>query len=935
MTPASRGANARAPHAPPHRPKDPPPRGETPWAAPGEELARVLDVDPSHGLGRPQIVRRRRRYGRNRLREPPRQSGLTILVNQFRSLIIVLLAAAALASFLFSEPLQGLAIGAAILFSVGFGFTTELRAIRSMEALQSLSRTHARVRRKGQMREIDAEQLVPGDVVLIEAGDRVAADLRLVEVSKLQADESALTGESVPVSKQIDPLPPETPLAERANMLFQGTVVTRGSAEGIVVAIGDSSELGRIADLTARDEDQEKETPLERRLERLGRRLVWVTLSIAAVTTGVGLLRGKSVALMVETGVALAVAAIPEGLPIVATIALARGMWYMARRHALTRRLSSVETLGSTNLILCDKTGTLTENRMAVQRFVLSFGDVDVRPRETASEGVLTRDGRPLDAREEPALESALRIAALCGNAQPARDDEEAGGGDPVEVALVTASARAGYQRRRLREEMPELREVAFDTHSKMMATFHQRDGGTWIAVKGAPEAVLEACARIRSGQEVESLSDAQRDRWLERNAELAREGLRLLALAERDAASADDPPYQDLTLVGLVALRDPPRKEVPSALEACRRAGIRVVMVTGDQPETARYVARAIDLTPSEDLQVLSGTELEAAMRSDQSGERVRRISVFTRVDPEQKLKLVDLHRRGGAVVAMTGDGINDAPALEKADIGIAMGRRGTQVAREAADMVLTDDAFQTIVVAIRQGRIIFGNIRKFILFLLSGNASEILAVAAAALFGAALPLLPLQILFLNMVLDVFPALALGFGRGDPGVMQRPPRPPREAVVTARHWIWIAAFGALIAVPVLAVRYAAPGLLGMDASGATTLSFLTLAFARLWHVFNLRDRGSQLLRNDIVANRWVWGALGLSVGVLACAVYVTPLATLLNTRGPGLWGWALAFGASLIPLVAGQLWASSPSGLPRRARGGSPDVEGSGPHLA
>jgi len=884
------------------------------WALPGEEILKALDVSPDDGLDEEEVRSRRKDYGENRLRSAERRDALDILVEQFKSVIVALLAAAAIVSFAFGEVVEGIAIGVVILINAAIGFVTELRAVRSMEALQELSQVNSKVRRDGQSREVPAEQIVPGDILLVDGGDVVTADVRLLEASKLQANESALTGESVPVSKQTDPVDEDTSLAERASMLFKGTAVTRGSGEGVVVATGMDTELGNISSLVEKAEEQE--TPLQRRLTELGRRLIWLTLGIAALVILSGVIRGRDLFLMVRSGIALAVASVPEGLPIVATVALARGMWRMARRNAVVNRLSAVETLGSTNVILTDKTGTLTENRMTVTHLILPASDdttyrVDIEGEGLDLKGEFSLDGQAIDPREREVLEQALRVGVLCSNAAVNTEGGEViSVGEPTEVALLVAGRKAGLAQDALTDEMPEVREVAFDPEVKMMATIHQQPGegsGYLVAVKGALEPVLDGSTHVLTDDGRRELTDEEREIWLERNLEMAKEGLRVIATAMREANSPDEDPYQGLTFLGLEAMLDPPRSDVRDSIKAAQHAGVRVVMITGDQPATARNVAYAVGLVDDPEAEVVHGGDVSAL--KDLPGDDKKRVletRIFARVSPEQKLDLITLHQESGAIVAMTGDGVNDAPALKKAEIGVAMGQRGTQVAKEAADMVLKDDRFSTILAAIQQGRTIFNNIRKFVIYLLSCNVAEIIVVALASLTNAPLPILPLQILFLNLVTDVFPALALGVGKGDPNIMDRPPRDPEERVLTRQHWTGIVGYSSIISVAVLGALAIATIRLGMPEEQAVTVSFLTLAFAQLWHVFNMRDHDTGFINNDVVQNPWVWGALGLCSGLLLLAVYVPGFASLLKVQNPGLNGWMLILGMSLIPWAAG-----------------------------
>ncbi|MFO8098563.1 MAG: cation-transporting P-type ATPase [Salinibacter sp.] len=875
--------------APPQ--SDPSPAHRAPWQAPPEQALDAFESEVK-GLGTEDAHRRLDEEGPNQLREIDHRSGLEILWEQFKSLVVVLLVVAMGVSFLFGQVVEGLAIAAVLAINTAIGFFTEWRAVRSMEALQQLGQMTARVRRAGREQTLPAEQLVPGDIVCLRAGDVVPADLRLLDVDRLQVDESALTGESVPIDKDPAPVAADAPLAERSCMTYKGTAVVEGRGTGLVVGTGMDTELGAISAMV--ESADTGDTPLEQKLDQLGRRLVWLTVAIAAAVTGAGLLAGRDLLLMIETGIALAVAAIPEGLPIVATVALAHGMWIMLRRNAYVRRLSAVETLGATTLICTDKTGTLTENRMTARRMVLADQTVALA---SFPEEVPDR------------LRDAIDVGVLCNGAEWTADAPDEHTGDPLEVALLKLGAEAGRPREERLEEAPVVRTVEFDRATNMMATYHEADDGLHVAVKGAPEAVLEACDHIIGSEGREPLDAAAREHWTEKSENLAHEGLRVLALAHKSVEDANAPPYEQLGLLGLVGLMDPPRTDVRAVIERCQEAGIRVVMVTGDHPETARSIAEAVGLKTNGHA-VETGenvASIETLGEADQA--RLLRAAVFARVTPKQKLDLVDLFQASGQVVAMTGDGVNDAPALRSADIGVAMGKRGTDVAREAADMVLQDDAFSSIVAAVRQGRIIFDNIRKFVVYLLSGNVGEIVAVGAAAGFGFPLPLLPLQILYLNVLNDVFPALALGVGRGTDEVMERAPRDPDEPVITSGHWGLIGGYGVVIALTILGAFLAALQGLEMPVDRAVTVSFLTLSISRLLHVFNMRSPGSGLLDNEIARTPYVWGALALCLGLLLLAVYWPPLAAILSVEPPGRSGWLLIGGASLVPLVVGQAY--------------------------
>jgi len=860
------------------------------------EVLDELDVAPDQGLSAREARRRRERHGPNRLRQTATRPAWRIFVDQLASVVVILLLVAAAAAAVFDRTLEALAIGAAILVNTLIGFAMELRATRAMEALQRMGKVQARVRRDGSVGERPADELVPGDVVLLEAGDVIAADLRLVEANRLQCDEAALTGESVAVDKQTEPVDEaDLPLGERRDMAYKGTAVTDGSGAGVVVATGMDTELGHISSLV--ESAEQSLTPLEKRLDALGHRLVWLTLGIAVVVAAAGLAAGKDLLVMLETAIALAIAAVPEGLPVVATLALAQGMRRMARRNALIKRLSAVEALGATNLIFTDKTGTLTENHMTLDRLVLARGEL-----HRAEEGGFRLDDAALSAAESPDLAAALEVCALCNNASL---EAEGAVGDPTEVALLEAAADAEVHRPDLLDDQPEVREESFDPDVKMMATFHEVEDGYRVAVKGAPEAVLGRCARERTAEGSRELDDSDRERWRERNDELARQGLRVLALAEKRVERSDAEPYEALDLIGLAGLYDPPREGIREVIAACHEAGIRVIMGTGDHAATASAIAAEIGLADADDGALAAGDLPDLDTVDD---EELRRHKVFARISPEQKLRLIEAYQEAGWVVGMTGDGVNDAPGLKKADIGIAMGQRGTAVAHEAADMVLRDDAFATIVVAIEHGRTIFQNIRRFILYLLSGNLGEIMAVSAAALVAAPLPLLPLQILYINFVSDVMPALALGLSRSEPGVMKRPPRDAEEPILERRHWGAIAGYGAVIAASVLAAFAIALAGLGLGTAEAVSIGFLCFGFARLWHVFNMRSPASGLFDNEVTRNGYVWLSLVIGVVLLLIATYLPGLSTVLSVAPPGAAGWGLILGFSLVPLLTVQL---------------------------
>ena len=865
---------------------------EPAYRQPWSKVAAALDVDPDVGLDSAQAEKRLLQYGPNELRQSKAKSVWAILFDQIKSLIVSLLVVAALLSFAFQEWTEGFAIVIVIVLNTLIGFVTEFRARKSMAALRRLGVARVTVRRDGRQIRLDANDLVPGDIVVISAGDLIAAEIRLIEAINMECDESLLTGESLPVAKQTEPIGGQVILAERSNILHRGTSVTRGDGQGVVINTGMQTELGQISAMI--EAAPETDTPLQERLDKLGYWLVWLTLAIAVIVVALGVASGKPLFLMVYTGIALAVAAIPEGLPVVATLALSRGVWRMAERNALINRLTSVATLGGTSIICADKTGTLTENRLTVTAVFLHGGEIAAADLARGS--------------QNGPLERALEVAVLCNTAELATGDAPEHLGDPLEIALLSAAEKAGMERGRRLTLKPEITRAPFDSVVKMMATVHADEEGVLVAVKGAPEAIIERATGVLTDKGIIKLDSIERDRWLRANTERAAAGGRMLALAMKQNHESLGDVFDDLILLGLVTYSDPLREGVIDAVRSCHEAGIRVIMVTGDQPETARSIACQAGVVADVTAEVVHGSDLGVIgelSAADQA--RIAGANIFARMTPGQKLDLVTLHQRRDAIVAMTGDGVNDAPALRQADIGIAMGLRGTDVAREAADMVLKDDSFITITLAVRQGRIIFNNIRRFVMYLLATNMSEVMVIFIASLAGAALPLLPLQILFLNLVTDVFPALALGFCEGDPREMKKPPRPADEPILAARHWKSMIAYGSLMSVATLISFALAQFWLGMDAKTAVTVSFTTQALSEVFHVFNMRIRGTSPFFNDVTRNPYVWAAVVLCSGLMVGAIYLPGLSHVLGLTDPGAQGWGLILGVTGVQLLLSQ----------------------------
>ena len=857
------------------------------------------------GLSGQDVAARLQRYGQNRLEVTPPASAWSILVAQFRSVVVLLLVAAVGLAAALGDPADSIAIGAVLLINAALGFITELRARRAMDALRGLEVPRAVVVREGTTLEISARDLVPGDIISLESGQSVPADARLIDATDLRVTEAPLTGESLPVEKRADVvLAADTGMADRLNMVYQATAVVSGAAHAVVVATGGTTEVGRIGGLAS--SVIEERTPLEDRLDGLGRRLVVVALVVAAIVAILGLWRGAPWGLVVQTAIALAIAAVPEGLPAVTTITLAVGVSRMAKRHALIRRLPAVETLGSATVVCTDKTGTLTAGEMAVSVIVVDGREIAVSGTSYEPTGEFHDNGRMIALNDNPIVAEALRIGALANRAELMYEDNRwRPVGDPTEVALLVAARKAQIDRGRLLEERPEAGAVPFSSERQWMATFHHVQGAALVAyIKGAPGRVIERSVRELTASGERALDETARQRLLDRNRALAARGLRVLAVARGEGRTPSENAVRDLTFVGLIGISDPPAQAVAETIQSFRDAGVRTVMITGDQRLTAVAVARQLGLTDSDD-GVLDGREL-ATLDPTSLTARLEHTVVFNRVSPADKLRIVEALQDRGDIVAMLGDGVNDAAALKKADIGVAMGGRGTDIAKEAADVVLADDRFSTVAAAIEEGRVIFDNIRKFVFYLFSCNLAEVLILLLASLTGLPLPLLPLQILWLNLVTDTFPALALAVEPKEGSVMQRPPRDPDEAILSRPFLAQIALYAALIAGATLGAF-----VIALDQGSqerAITVAFVTLALAQGFHLGNARSAGPVLSWGRIRGNPWALGALAAVVALQLAAVYVPALASILRVVPLTYADWVLVLPAALIPAVVGQL---------------------------
>lgn len=856
-----------------------------PYSLPPETVCEQLGTNLKQGLREDQVSQLRRKYGRNIFAGQQAKSAWRILLEQFLDPVIYVLGAAIVIAMFFQEYLEAFAVLLVILLTAFIGFAMELQAVRSMESLRNLSQAISLVLRDGLRTLLTADEIVPGDILLLQEGDLVTADGRLFYTDNLSVNESILTGESFPVTKSTGVLPEKTELPDRLNMVYKGTLINRGYARALVTATGEDAEIGRIQ--TRAISEEKGRTPLEKRLASLSRTLIWFTLILTFLIGSLGYLQGRDLLLMVKTAIALAVAAIPEGLPIVATIALARGMLRLANKNVLIKRLEVVQSLGEMGILCTDKTGTLTENNMEVNRVVWHNGSW---PLENAEEREAI----------DPQLQRIMEMSLLCSNVRKA---EDAVYGDALELALFRFASTTGLQIEELRQKYPERVEVPFDSETKMMATIHGHGERNLVYVKGAFESVIANCISIETSTGPKSLD---REYWTKKVDELASQGLRVLAFAYKQTQGPIDVKhvFEQLRFVGVTAFLDPARKDASQVVKTYRNAGIQVVMVTGDHVETAKKIALDIGLY-DEDQEVhlaVPGGDLKQALQGPEA-EALLQARVFARVSPEQKLELVNFYQKHNFVVGMTGDGINDVPALKKADVGIAMGIRGTEAAREVADVVLKDDQFASIGMAIRQGRTIFENIRQFTIYLMSSNLAEITAVALSFLLHLPSPLLPLQILFMNLVTDVFPALALGVGKSEEGIMQLPPRKSDEPIMTRQLWALTAMFGLTMSFTVIGVCYFAEAFLGLGPKEINNLGFYTLIFVHLVNVFNLSLRNPSFLRNKIIKNPWVWAALLLSV-LIMIAAYLFPIMNRMLSLVPVTWDqfrWVILFGLAAL----------------------------------
>ena len=841
------------------------------------------------GLTPDEAQKRLTERGPNELQQTNRISPWAILLEQFKNvLILILLGATALSAFL-GHGVESIAIAVIVLFAVFLGFIQEYRAERALDALRQMAAPTATALRGGREVEVPARELVPGDVVLLRAGDRIPADVRLLEAINLQIEEAALTGESVAVEKHADPLPElDLAVGDRRNLAFAGTAATYGRGRAVVVETGMGTEFGKIAKMLQSVEAGR--TPLQENLDRVGHTLARIAAVVVAIIVVLGLFRGQPFVEMLIFGIALAVAVVPEALPAVVTISLAIGVQRMVKRHALVRRLAAVETLGSTSIICSDKTGTLTRDEMTARQAAVQGQVFHIAGAGYAPQGEFTLDGATVEP--PAALQRMLRAAALASDARI----EEVDGrwdvkGDPTEGALIVAAAKAGFDKSRIEAETPRVDEIPFTSESKRMTTLHREPAGVTAYAKGAPETILASCTRHLTADGEAPLDEAARRSILETAQRMATEALRVIGVAAKSDATRETA-ERDMTFLGLIGMIDPPRAEAKEAIRVCEEAGIKPVMITGDHPVTAQAIARELGLLKGG--RVVTGAELEA-LPDDAFDREVETIEVYARVSPAHKLRVVTALQKKGHIVAMTGDGVNDAPALKKADIGIAMGITGTDVTKEAAAMTLTNDNFASIVAAVEEGRGIFGNIKKYLMYLLSSNIGEIGLMAGATLLGLPLPLSAVQILYVNLATDGLPALALAVDPPEKDLMRRKPRDPRKGIFT-RPVVTLMTVGGLWSALINLGLFTWALNAGRSLPEAMTMTFLSLVLIQFFKAYNFRsDRHSVL--NKPFANKWLNLAIVLELVLLVLIVYLPCLHEPFGTFSLPWTDWALVAG--------------------------------------
>ena len=881
-----------------------------------QDVLQEFQISLDAGLNTEQVSENQKKYGLNQLKEANKKTFLSKVADQFKDFLILILLAASVVSFSIGEKTDAMIIVAIVIINAMLGLYQEGKAEKAIEALQKLAAPNANVIRNGAPISVPAEQLVPGDVVVLETGDIVPADLRLVESHNLQIEEASLTGESVASEKRAEDICEEdVSLADRKNMAYASTILTYGRGKGVVVSTGHDTEIGKIAEVIQGYE--EESTPLQKKLARLGKQLGIIVLAVCVVVFVIGILQNLPMLDMFMTSVSLAVAAIPEGLPAIVTVVLSLGMGKMASKHAIVKKLPAVETLGTTTVICSDKTGTLTQNEMTVVKVFVDEHILDVEGEGYEADGRICHEKEEVDVETVPTLERLLEITLLANDAKLKRLENGKLGvmGDPTEGALITLANKWDMYSKDYEEAHPRKNELPFDSDRKMMTTFHENIEKNPVVsfTKGAPDVVLSRCSYWEKNNEIVELNEELREKISEVNQKFSKNALRVLALAYRSFEKMPeeitvDAIEKEMIFVGLVGMIDPARAEAKEAIKLCKHAGIIPVMITGDYKETAFAIGQQLGMV--EDIsQAMMGTELEQ-YNAEQMREIVKDKRVYARVSPEHKVKIVTALKENGNIVAMTGDGVNDALAIKKADIGIAMGITGTDVAKNTAEVILTDDNFASIVDAVQEGRIIYSNIKKFVSFLLSCNIGEILIVLVSILMKLPVPLLPIQLLWLNLVTDSFPALALGVEKGDEDIMNQPPRDPQEPILDKKTSIRITVQSIAITIATIgAYQYSLHHFTEHSLEGARTIAFVTLILAELLRSYSARSESHTVMSIGMFSNRALTLGTVFSLFMTLIVIYIPFMRTLFHTVFLGAEEWSRIIPFALIPFVVGEVY--------------------------
>ncbi|MCR3905629.1 MAG: HAD-IC family P-type ATPase [Tenericutes bacterium] len=874
-----------------------------------DDIKKQLSVNLDKGLSNKEALLKLEKDGKNRLKSAKKVSAFKLFIYQFKSLVMLLLSAAAIASFFIGETIEAIAVLVVIFITALVGYVMEYKAGQAIEALKKTVKNETNVLRDGTVTTILTEDLVVGDIVDLDEGDKVPADGRIFDVQGLSVDESMLTGESDMVSKNIDKIDEDVPLAERSNMVFMGTYIIKGDAKMIVTATGSDTEVGNIASLLSETKDED--TPLEKRLEQTGKFLILITIIITVIIAIVGYFSGYGLEFMLRTAIALAIAAVPEGLPAAATITLAIGMKRMAKHNALLRNLPAVETLGSATVLCTDKTGTLTENEMTLQKLVSFDRNIEIEGTGYSLKGKFIENNEEIKPLDDQLVTLMLKVGLLCNEAELQKDDQgdDQVVGDPTEGALLVAGRKANLTKQDLEKTYEYIDSIPFDPDKMFMAVeYKDSDGQRFIALKGAPSILLSYSSYYEQNG-AKKLKKKDKHRFKKLNKKLAKNRYRVLGLAykivDNQSLNLEELVQKDMVFLGLTAMLDPAREGIEESIQTAKRAGIKTIMLTGDQEETAIGIGKKIGLTVDEDL-LLDGKSISDLSEEDFK-ETLKHNTIYARVTPEDKLLIVKGLKENNEIVAMTGDGVNDAPALKMADIGIAMGKRGTSVAKEASDMILLDDRYETILEAVRQGRVIFDNIQKFIHYLLTCNFSEIMFIFFALLIGIPIPLIALQILWLNVVTGVFPALSMAWEIPEDHVMNQPPRIPGSPIITKEYKIKIGYQGVLIALGPLIV-YLFVLNLGYSVEISRTVGFMTLAIVHLLQIFNTRRRNGLGFDQSFIKNRPLILAMILTFFLQIVAVYFPPLQHILKTESLSLLLWVYIWIGAILPILMMQI---------------------------